>query len=104
MEVEKQPSDQGQEESKVAPPNPNESPKQQIDASEQNEDKEEADVSTKIAPKPTLYVKNLNDKIKMQGKLRLDFTEPLTCVHCRNEDKSLLALFHVWRSDSGENA
>ena len=97
MEVEQQQPPAEQEETKVAPPLPNESPKQQDDPSEQDAEKEEADVEMKTAPKPTLYVKNLNDKIKMQGKLRLNFRRLLTCCkHCRDENKSLLALCHIW--------
>ena len=52
-------------------------------------------VPAQITPKPTLYVKNLNDKVKTQGKFQTHFESMFTVYYCRNENQSLFALFHI---------
>lgn len=70
------------------------------------------DQSPVQAPKnvkvPTLYVRNLNDKVKLEGKYLLNQhsinTYLLLLDYYRDESQPVHVVLNLWRGDSGENA
>jgi hypothetical protein len=57
----------------------------------------EAKEETKVQPNNTLYVRNLNEKIKLEGK-------PVPNLPCRNAREPLPPIFAPRRSDSSADA